>query len=153
MGGAFDIVSGSPTLQNVRGTCTPVSPPPQMTPMTWYKKRKIGKGNPFLTEKRYKRNVVWGKPGRGRLQHFFPNLSYYLYKERQPKSISSERVICQLDVIRLWTSEVPHTCSFRAVNVLKQGVKCWNMPHITGLVATIPGDNCNTMSQNMQGID
>ena len=45
--------------------------------------------------------------------------------------------------------EVPHTCSFRVVNVLKQVVKCCNMPHITGSVATIPWDNCNTMSQNI----
>ena len=30
-----------------------------------------------------------------------------------------------------------------AVNVLKQGVKCCNMPHITGSVATLPWDNCN----------
>ena len=34
-------------------------------------------------------------------------------QERQPKLISSERVICQLDFHHGF--EVPHTCSFRVV--------------------------------------
>ena len=84
---------------------------------------------------------------RGRLQHFFLiDHITFITQERQPKLISSERVICQLDFHQALMFQT-HTYSFRAVNVLKQGVKCCNMPHIMGSVATLPGDNCNTMSQ------
>ena len=86
---------------------------------------------------------------RGRLQHFFPYSSYYLYYSRKATKVD----FFWRGHLSAWFSsgfELPHyTCSFRAVNVLKQGVKCCNMPHITWSVASLPGDNCNTMSQNI----
>ena len=88
------------------------------------------------------------KGDRGRLQHFSRNWSYYLYYSRKATKVD----FIWKGHLSAWFSsgfEVPRVCSFRAVNVLKQGVKCCNMPNITGSVATLPGDNCNTMSQNI----
>ena len=85
-----------------------------------YKKHKIWKGNLYLTEKRsreirYKRNVVWGRPG-----HFF--LIYHITF----KGNSTKVNFIWKGHLSAWFSsgsEVPHTCNFRAVNVLKQGVQ------------------------------
>ena len=60
----------------------------------------------------------------------------FITQERQSKLISSERVICQLD---FHLALKFHTCRFRAVNVLKQDVKCCNMPHITGYLQHYQG--------------
>ena len=74
---------------------------------------------------------------RGRLQHFLPNWSYHIYY-----SGKKTKVDCiWKGHLSAWFSsgfEVPHTCSIRAVSVLKQGVKCCNMVHITGSVETLP---------------
>ena len=111
-----------------------------------YKKHNIWKGNLYLTEKRsrekrYKRNVVWGRPGGAGCNTFF--LIYHITF----KGNSTKVNFIWKGHLSAWFSsgsEVPHTCNFRAVNVLKQGVQVLQNAPYHGVSSTIPGDNRNT---------
>ena len=91
-----------------------------------YKKHKIWKGNLYLTEKKVPGKKVKTKCGVGETgarpvaTHFF--LIYHITF----KGNSTKVNFIWKGHLSAWFSsgsEVPHTCNFRAVNVLKQGVQ------------------------------